>query len=392
MLASLSYPTRPPATQAPRELLHRNYTSHFGLVSPIGLATVSTDSRLKAKKLPDKGTSPDHAQSGRRAAFASLFGAIISVILLILLFRPTASSSAKSLLQAALLAVLLCSAASAVYGLLRCRHHRDRLFQTFSRSALILIGMQLLALLLDFGMAQSHKGTARKGLMEQTSRASREYQEDVQKDFNRDGALSYDPVRNAKLQAQAKQAAQTSSSTESKLAQAWNAYFERMQSVTRAYAQAQQAWEQARVLDASLYASRQVISEKRQIAVRLQEENQNMTRFLRNSAVYYKEELKKLDLPAEEESEARDGFLAKTVPRHKIMLEIREQDEEIFQAALGILDTLSAHFGEWTVDDKGEVQIADTATSKRLKEFKDRMNTAAQKEADAQARLLQMGQ
>lgn len=338
---------------------------------------------------PSRSREPSKA-SDKAASFGLATALMAASLTLWLTVKiPT---SADAALQLVLGLLSLVSLLAALYYLLTSRPPRNHRSWNFARATLGLVIVMGIFLVADI---RRHRGQQLKSQTQSANtmeHAVHDYQAKIRQDFAHDGSLGYDQNRIEKLRAETREAIDKTDGVQNKLTIAGAAYFERMQSVTREYARAQQAWADARVLDASHYTSREVISQKRAIAVQLQQQNQYMTRFINNSTAYYDAELKKQGLAEEIIAEAKNGFRAKTVHRNKIMLEIRGYDEQIFQAVLGILDTLSAHFGEWSVNDAGTVQIADPAVSQQLKDFYQQMDLAGQKQTEAQSRLLELGQ
>jgi len=346
---------------------------------------------MKKVKRPAPASPAVKASSApQQAALLGLVAALFALGLTAWLVLKTETSNNGIRLIFGLL--LLLALIPSVYAWLTCRPPRREQTLGFARTSVGLVLLMSLFLVADIRRNNGLQLKAQIQSAQTMEHAVDDYQDKARKDFARDGSLGYDQSRAEKLRSETRQAIDKTDGVQNKLTIAGAAYFERMQAVTLEYARAQQAWADARVMDASLYTSREVISQKRAIAVQLQQQNQSMTRFINNSTAYYDEELKKLDLSDEVITEAKNGFRAKTVPRNKIMLEIRGYDEQIFQAVLNILDTLSAHFGEWSVNDAGTVQIADPAVSKQLKDFHQQMDLAGQKQTEAQSRLLELGQ
>lgn len=324
------------------------------------------------------------------AAFIGLALSVIALALMVWLLGDSNSSPDAQLAVRLIFCLLqLAAIIPAFYALLNCRKYGYARSLDCARVTIGFVACMGIFIAVDQNLRKEWQKNAERQRTQAVEKAMREYNADLRKDFNRNGTITDDRERLNKLRAQTKEVSDKLSGNDKKLMLANTAYLDRMQKISAAYAKIQKEMEEAQVLDASNLSSREIIAQKRAIVVRLQQQNQLMTEFIRNSNTHLENELKQQNLPEKLIAEAMAGFRAKNLPRQKIMLEIRDCDEQICQATLHVLDTLHAHFGEWRVIPPSKlVQIDDDATRNILRGFYQEITDAAKKQTAAQQRLV----
>ncbi len=196
------------------------------------------------------------------------------------------------------------------------------------------------------------------------------------------------PVDSQQLQQSLNRAANKTSGETAALLRASQIYLGHMQACQRNYEQASRAVLAAKVLSAANLQKRGQIQDRKTLVLAFLNANDSFKAFLKNGEAHYLKELGNFNISAEQREAAVAGFRRTFTVQAPVIIEIREADDRMGEAMLGVLNLLDAQWGKWRYDTQAElVRFEDHGAVSQYNSLLAEINDAATKQASAQKRL-----
>jgi len=221
--------------------------------------------------------------------------------------------------------------------------------------------------------------------------SSKRLQEDTKRDFERGDGVSPEKqeLRVARLQAQMESASQLSSGNTALFAQSASAYLQRMQPIMREYSTATKQLQQPSVLDMRGVERREQLGAKKNSVKKFMTANDNLRNFVVNGEKICQEELERAQMPPEARATALKGFQQGFAKTKEVNLQIREDDQRMGVAMLGMLELLDSNWGKWRYNTaRAKVVFDDDAVLDKYVTYREELETAAREQVKLQAKLV----
>jgi hypothetical protein len=167
-------------------------------------------------------------------------------------------------------------------------------------------------------------------------------------------------------------------------------YVSRIAQYQHDYEQASLALKAAQVLKASDLVRRDQLGPRRDIVRKFMDANLACKNFIRHEDTYSKD-LAAAGIPAPQREEALTRVRRSMAIQRPTLVSVREADERIGQAMLGIIELLDKQWGQWKYDQNAHVlRFEDGAALARYNSLMGEINQAASEQSDAQKRLAQI--
>jgi hypothetical protein len=151
------------------------------------------------------------------------------------------------------------------------------------------------------------------------------------------------------------QAAEKSSGETAVLLKSTAVYVERLQSFQRTYAQAAKDLTAAKVLSASTLQQRAQIQDRKALVQKFLDANAACKNLVLHGESIYSNQLAAAGISAGETQAALTGFRKNLSVQAPLMLDIRQADERMGKAMLGILNLFEDQWGQWSYDANARV-------------------------------------
>lgn len=249
---------------------------------------------------------------------------------------------------------------------------------------LVLSGLLVAIAVPNFVRARS-LALQRKQALEDLHAAADEYRAQAAASLTNSGQNSVDPHQ---LQQTLNRAANKTSGETAALLRASQLYLGHIQACQRNYEQASRAMLAAKVLGAANLQQRAQIQDRKALVLAFLNANDGFKAFLKNGEANYRKELANFDISAEQKEAAVAGFRKTFTVQAPIIIEIRDADDRMGEAMVGVLNLLDAHWGKWRYDLQAQlVRFEDHGAVGQYNLLLAEINDAATKQASAQKRL-----
>jgi hypothetical protein len=198
-----------------------------------------------------------------------------------------------------------------------------------------------------------HAATQDRKAVAAVTETSHEIEAQQRKEFNRSHAITIESSqpRIEKLKTALDEAAETGTTDTALAAKATKAYLGKVQCLMMDYAAAEKKiLAPPTLFDLSEVDHREQLQVKRKLVEDFLAANEKLMSFVMNSEAAYRDELTKFKVPAATAEGALRGFRGKAADRNFIGVKIRETDQKIGNAMLGMLDLLDTNWGDWKYD------------------------------------------
>lgn len=225
------------------------------------------------------------------------------------------------------------------------------------------------------------------------TQASREVQEETKKEFNRDQKITGESAQQKldKMKTALDGAAKDGSPETALLANASKGYLEKMQGFVTNYAAAAKMLQSPPVLDMNGVNRQEQLQAKRKVVENFLAANENFMAFITRGEKAYRDELVKFKVPAATVEASLKGYRSTATERNFILIKIRETDQQIGTAMLGMLDVLDANWNGWKYsEEKRKPIFTDAAALDKFNDYFRDIQSAAAEQKQLQAQLVNM--
>ena len=168
-------------------------------------------------------------------------------------------------------------------------------------------------------------------------------------------------------------------------------YLAQLKRHSQAYEQSAAAVQSLNVNDAGSLASKEGIAPRRQVVNEFLEANTRMREFIAHAEEHVQECLRSNAVS----TAIQESFMAtfgKSRDRHRLLLLIRDSDQRIGDASLGLLSLYEQEWGQWKYDPETKrVLFVNEEAVTAFNRFHAALTTASQEQRTLQERLAQMG-
>ncbi|HWX19171.1 MAG TPA: hypothetical protein VN578_04595, partial [Candidatus Binatia bacterium] len=166
------------------------------------------------------------------------------------------------------------------------------------------------------------------------------------------------------------------------------AYLKRLQPYAAAYEQASRELVSAKVVATRTLVQRGQIPERKAIVTKFMQANTALKNYVLQGETNYRQELEAFQLSPDQKEAAVNGFRKAFGPQARLLAEIRDADDRMGHAMLGVLDLFDTNWGLWHYDQSADVLRFDaSATLGQYKAFMAEIHQAGTDQATAQKRL-----
>ncbi len=145
-------------------------------------------------------------------------------------------------------------------------------------------------------------------------------------------------------------AAEKTSGETAALLKATQRYVERVQAYQQAYAKAQNELLASKVLTVANLNQRSQIQERKALVQKFLDANNLCKLFLLQGDATFRQELTELGVPAAQAEAAMREFSRNSAVQLPLMINVRDADERLGRAMLGVLNLLDNQWGQWNYD------------------------------------------
>ena len=196
------------------------------------------------------------------------------------------------------------------------------------------------------------------------------------------------PVDAQPLQQSLDRAAAKTSGDTAAMLKGTSAYLQRLQFYKTAYEQALRELTSAKVLTTRTLVQRDQIQGRKAIVTKFMRANDDVKAYVSQGETNYRKELASFQMSATEREAAIRGFRQSFGAQVPLLLEIRNADDRMGNAMLGVLSLLDDNWDRWRFDDNtGKVRFEDNAAVNQFNAFMTQIRQAAADQAAAQKRL-----
>jgi hypothetical protein len=165
-------------------------------------------------------------------------------------------------------------------------------------------------------------------------------------------------------------------------------FLKRLQSYQRAYSRAASELTAAKVLTASNLTQRAQIADRKAIVQKFLDANHDLKTFLVQSKSNYRQEMTAAGISPEQIQAALNGFGKNWDSHGPFIVIIRETDDDLGHAMLGVLNLFDTQWGQWSYDTSARlVRFQDHTTLVQYNALMAEIKQAASDQAAAQKRL-----
>jgi len=214
--------------------------------------------------------------------------------------------------------------------------------------------------------------------------ASKEMQADMKKSVEEGQGIKMEDAQPKieKMKTALDEASKTGSGETAVTARAMSSYLGKLQDLMKDYSTAADALRNPPVLEMDGVRGREQLEAKKEIVQKFLAANEKITAFVMNGEKIFKAELAKAQAPEQVIESAVKGYHRTAAERNDLLIRIRETDQRIGNAMLGMLDVLETNLSGWKFNpEKKKVIFAGNggeALEKYNRLFKDMQNAAAE--------------
>jgi hypothetical protein len=191
------------------------------------------------------------------------------------------------------------------------------------------------------------------------------------------------------LQWSLKRAAERSSGETAALLRGSQAFVTHLQSYQQAYERAAGELLAAKVLAASTLQQRAQIEDRKALVHNFVDANDAFKTFLQESESNYGKEFAALDVSSSQTEAAIAGFKKAWAAQRPLLVKIREADDQMGRAMLGVLDLFNSQWGKWRYDAAASlVRFQDRTALDQYKALMAEIKQGRTDQAAAQKDLL----
>jgi hypothetical protein len=184
------------------------------------------------------------------------------------------------------------------------------------------------------------------------------------------------------------EAAQNSSGQDAALMLGTKAYFQRLQTFKQGYEVSAAKLTTAQVLETSHLDRREQLAEREALVKAFLKANADLREFVNKNDENYARELVNAKVPQQGVDLALAAFHRNSAPQVPLILAVRDSNERIANAMIGVLDLLDAQWGHWEMDSTGlKLTFEDAAATKKFNSYLKDIREASVTQAESQKRL-----
>jgi hypothetical protein len=184
------------------------------------------------------------------------------------------------------------------------------------------------------------------------------------------------------------EAARNSTGQDAALMLGTKAYFQRLQTLKQGYEDNAAKLTTARVLDTANLNRRDQIIQRQAMVKEFLVANSNLRDFIKKNDENYARELVNAKVPQQGVDLALAAFHRNSAPQVPLILAVRDSNERIANAMIGVLELLDAQWGHWEVDSSGlKLIFQDAAATKKFNGYLSEIRDASATQAASQKRL-----
>lgn len=266
------------------------------------------------------------------------------------------------------------------------RHGREGIFGQ------ALTGTLLCGVIIIFDIAaipalnRARKQAAANAKMQE---AARELNQEAQRQLEGGSDPAQTSEKIQQLQKTLLDASQNVGDDASKVMRATSAYADKFNKYQSDYNSAVKIFQNAKVLSAANLTNKAVLAARREAVQGFLDANAKLKDLIVHGAENYRAELDRLHTSQSLADQAMAGYHKRADVMNPLVVSIREKDDNIGQAMLGIIDLEEADWGHWSISQtSGKIRFEDAtqaqAYNARLKEIRD----ASAEQAQLQQKLL----
>ncbi|HZQ46218.1 MAG TPA: hypothetical protein VFC07_04340 [Verrucomicrobiae bacterium] len=225
------------------------------------------------------------------------------------------------------------------------------------------------------------------------TQASQEVREETKKDFNRDQKITVESAQPKldKMKNALDGAAKDGSPETALLANASKAYLEKLQGLMNDYAATAKMLQSPPVLDMNGVDRQEQLQGKRKIVENFLAANEKFMAFVTKGDKAYRDELVRFKVPAATVEATLKGYRSTASERNFMLIKIRETDQRIGTAMLGMLDVLDANWGGWKYNkEKRNPLFSDASALEKYNDYFKEIKSAAAEQKQLQTQLVNM--
>ena len=165
-------------------------------------------------------------------------------------------------------------------------------------------------------------------------------------------------------------------------------YLQHLQSRQRAYESATRAMSAAKVLSAANLEERSQLQDRRTLVQNFLSANAGLKTAVQQGETNYRAELTAFDISPQQKQAAVAGFMKSYSAQAPLLITIRDADQRMGQAILGVLDLFDSQWGHWHYDASSRlVRFEEAKAVTQYNAFMADIKHAGVDQAAAQQRL-----
>ncbi|PWU12828.1 MAG: hypothetical protein C5B50_20725 [Verrucomicrobia bacterium] len=190
------------------------------------------------------------------------------------------------------------------------------------------------------------------------------------------------------LQQSLAQAAERTTGETTSLLKGSQLYMKELQQHRDTYDQALKELTVAKVLTVRTLEQRAQLSDRKALVQKFLDANDGLQKFVESSQSHYRKGLIAAGVSAPHAEAATKGFSRQWSAQHPFMVTIREADDRMGRAMLGVLNLFDTQWGQWSFDaDANVVRFQNDSALEQYKSFMAEIKQAGADQAAAQQRL-----
>jgi hypothetical protein len=329
-------------------------------------------------------------------ALASLILTAIGFVLNVVLDKKTGASLAstgKVIGAGVALLMVVTGIALAAVALVRMRREQRAKVIGLSFFSLGISAVLIVGVFMEFakGVKRGMQEAAEKRrITQEIQTSSRELQQEARSSFDPvHGITNVDTSKFDKLNRQMKEASRTLTGEDAIIAQVMSKHLDRIQAQLKAYEAAVKPFLAAGIFDTQKLTDKSQIEEKRQIVRTFLKQNGDLREAVMEAEKSIRADFAKTSVSAQNIEATMEGYHRKAAPQTALTVKIRDCDDKLGNAALGVLDLLENSWGKWKFDaERNKVRFENALDLEAYNGFVREVHQVSQEQLALQKRLV----
>lgn len=346
---------------------------------------------LSVRPPPLPGPRPDSPY----AQPAALLSLIVPILAILAAGAITGFSLSAPVTPAAKAGAVVVALLGALVGLvagittLCCQPRRNVLAQGSIGMALSFVLMATVA----FGLmaAERQKAIKQRETAKRIRALGRDFQAENRKNFNSQTGLTNGADQVERFRQQLDDTSHDLSGNDAQVMAALSTHLARVQAGLKNYEAAVAVMREVKPLGLATLTNQNLFPERRETVREFLRRNEELKVIFRDAETNLRADLENRKLPPVVINSAIAGYHRSAAPKNAFVAQIRDYDTVIGESSLQMLTVLETQWGHWSYDDLLEkVTFADPEARKTYTAAQKALQTAAQKQVEAQRRLVNL--